>query len=396
MKKLLIIHQSMEIGGAESSLLGLLQSFDYSKISVDLLLLNKTGELLDLIPKEVHILDAPRQYNNLVLPIREAIKNKSFLIVAARLIGKAVASFGNYNDTTYITKQFCHRFALPFLPKIQKQYDLAISFIDPHYIVGKKITAKKKLAWLHTDFSRIDIRKRTDYNMWDMFDYIVNVSDSCENAFAHTHPELANKSIVIENIISQNYIYSQKGKIDVDSEMPRGNKGINLLSVGRFTEAKNFDNIPLICKKLIVGGHDIKWYIIGYGRDEQLIKSRIAEAQMENHVIMLGKKTNPYPYIKNCDIYVQPSRYEGKCVSVREAQILHKLVIITNYATADSQLIDGYDGVIVPMDNDGCAEGIARVIQDEELQNRLIENTKKNDYTNAREVEKLYRIIDEA
>ncbi len=390
MKRIFILHHSMEIGGAESSLLGLLQSFDYSKIKVDLMLLNKAGELLEMIPEEVNLLDAPKAYGNLAIPIKEALKNRSVFIVAARLLVKYIASKKNVNDVTYVTKQYCHKFAMPFLPKLKGKYDLAISFIDPHYIVGEKAAATKKLAWLHTDFSRIDIIKKQDYKMWDMFDGIVNVSASCKNAFDNAHPELSGKSIVIENILSKTFIESQAASDCYRTEMPADNS-VKLLSVGRFTEAKNFDNVPFICKYLIEKGVNIKWYIIGYGSDEELIRSKIAEAKMEDIVILLGKKTNPYPYIKNCDIYVQPSRYEGKCVTVREAQILNKPVIITNYATAASQLTDGYDGIIVPMDNEGCANGIARVINDRKLQQALIENTKKNDYTNAQEVEKVYK-----
>ena len=115
---------------------------------------------------------------------------------------------------------------------------------------------------------------------------------------------------------------------------------------------------------------------------------------MADRVIILGKKENPYPYIKACDLYVQPSRYEGKAVTVREAQMLCKPVVITRYATSASQLEDGVDGVIVPMDNEGCAEGIASVIRDEELQLRLIGNTKARDYTNAEEIKKIYRIME--
>ena len=116
---------------------------------------------------------------------------------------------------------------------------------------------------------------------------------------------------------------------------------------------------------------------------------------MEDRVIILGKKENPYPYIKACDLYVQPSRYEGKCVAVREAQMLGKPVVITNYVTAGSQLTDGVDGVIVPMDNKGCAEGIAKVLRNKELRQKLTENTKKQDYSNAEELEKIYRILEE-
>ena len=114
---------------------------------------------------------------------------------------------------------------------------------------------------------------------------------------------------------------------------------------------------------------------------------------MENHVILLGKKSNPYPYIKACDVYVQPSRYEGKCVSVIEAQSLHKPVIITNYPTAKSQLKDGVDGIIVPMDNKGCADGIGQVLKNHELMERLSQSTYQMDYSNVGELKKLYEII---
>ena len=127
---------------------------------------------------------------------------------------------------------------------------------------------------------------------------------------------------------------------------------------------------------------------------ENLIKEKIKEFNMQNNVILLGKKENPYPYIKACNIYVQPSRYEGKSVAVREAQILNKPVIITNFETSKSQLTDGFDGVIVPMDNKGCAEGICNLIKDKKLQQKLIENTKITDYTNKQELEKIYALLE--
>lgn len=166
-----------------------------------------------------------------------------------------------------------------------------------------------------------------------------------------------------------------------------------LLSVGRFSEAKNYDNVPDICRRMVEAGVDVKWFIIGYGGDEQLIRDKITEAGMQKHVIILGKRSNPYPYIKACDIYVQPSRYEGKSVTVREAQMLCKPVVVTNYPTAKSQIRDGEDGVIVPMDNEGCARGLAEVITNGALQQHLIDYLKCHDYGNESEVEKIYSLM---
>lgn len=205
---------------------------------------------------------------------------------------------------------------------------------------------------------------------------------------------LEDKSLVVENILSEKFIKEQANEKIIDDKFDINNDQIKLVSIGRFTDAKNFDNVPQICKYILEKGINVKWYIIGFGGDETLIKQKIKEFDMEQHVVILGKKENPYPYIKACDIYVQPSRYEGKAVAVREAQILNKSVVITNFETSKSQLKDGFDGVIVPMDNEGCAEGICNLIKDKKLQHKLIENTKITDYTNKQELEKIYALLE--
>lgn len=135
---------------------------------------------------------------------------------------------------------------------------------------------------------------------------------------------------------------------------------------------------------------DIYWYIIGFGPDEELIRQKISEAGMENRVVLLGKKENPYPYIKACDLYVQPSRYEGKAVTVREAQMLGKPVVITRYATSKDQLEDGVDGVIVPMDNEGCAEKIKELLDNPSGILKLSSMCRTRDYSNCDEIKKLF------
>jgi glycosyltransferase involved in cell wall biosynthesis len=166
-----------------------------------------------------------------------------------------------------------------------------------------------------------------------------------------------------------------------------------LLSVGRFTEAKNYDNVPDICRRVIKVGIRVKWYIIGFGGDEALIRQRISEAGMEANVIVLGKRANPYPYFKACDIYVQPSRFEGNAVTVREAQMLGKPVVITDYPTARDQIIDGEDGIIVPLDNEGCAVGIARFIQDISLRSKISSNLISLDRSNSAAKEKIFALL---
>ena len=151
----------------------------------------------------------------------------------------------------------------------------------------------------------------------------------------------------------------------------------------------------MICKKLVDDGLDVKWFIIGYGNKEmeQTVRENAAREEVSDRVILLGKKENPYPYIKACDIYVQPSRYEGKSITVREAQILCKPVIVTNYPTASSQVQDGVDGIIVPMDVDACAKQIAAFIRDKEKQTKIVEYLQTHDYGNEQEIEKIYQLV---
>ena len=168
----------------------------------------------------------------------------------------------------------------------------------------------------------------------------------------------------------------------------------NILSIGRYVYQKNFDNVPEITRLLVNNGFpDLKWYIIGFGGEESLIKSKIKEAGMEDHVILLGKKENPYPYIKACDIYVQPSRYEGKSVTVREAQMLFRPVAVTSYPTSASQIHNSIDGVIVPLDNVGASKGLIDFITDTTLQSRIKDYLQTHDYANLAEVEKIYSLL---
>lgn len=385
----------MFIGGAERSLLGLLDSFDYSKYEVSLFLYRHEGEFLEFIPKQVNVIPELDRYRTFDVPISSLLFSRLFIFGFARIIGKIAKliheKFKGESADVWMSMQYTSRFLLPLLPRIPGEYDLAIMFLGIGDVLVNKVNANTKITWNHTDYTTLNPDKNYDLSVFEKLDYIVSVSEQATKQLLQVYPSIKSKAITVENILSKDFLYKQSSKTVYD--MPKDDNTINLLTVGRYAYAKNFDNIPEICKKIIAKGLPIKWYLIGYGVDEQLIKRQIAKSKMNDYVIMLGKKENPYPYIKACDIYVQPSRYEGKCVSVREAQILQKPVIITNYATSSSQLQDGYDGIIVPMDNEECANSISSVIQNMSLRQKLVDNTKKGDYTNAKEIEKIYRLV---
>ena len=403
--RILFVMHYLELGGAEKSLVGLLRAIDYSRFDVDLFLYCHRGELMREIPKEVRLLPETVAYACIECPVKDALRKGQWGVAWGRL--KAKWQFKRYarrmhpKDGSAIF-QYVMNAVEPHLPSLHHlgEYDLAVSFLTPHNVVLKKVRAKRKACWIHTDYTQIDVNTALELPVWRGYDHIVSISADVTKAFLSVFPTLKDKIVEIHNILSADFVRSRAEEMtaeEVAREMPREEGVINLLSVGRFTYPKNFDNVPAICSiincQLSIDNCQCRWYLIGYGGDEALIRQRIKEAGMEGQVIILGKKENPYPYIKACDVYVQPSRYEGNAVTVREAQMLGKPVVVTNYATAPSQIRDGLDGIIVPMDNEGCAQGIARFLNDKQKQHAIAHYLATHDYSNVAEAEKLYKLI---
>lgn len=386
---------SMFIGGAERSLLGLLEAIDYTQYDVSLFLYRHEGEFLAYIPDQVNLLPPMKEYGTFDVPIRSLLFSRRWRFGLARLISKVALKthclISGEKKGVWMSMQYTARYLLPLLPEIPGEYDLGVMFLGVADPLLHKVKAKKKVTWCHTDYDTLYPNKGMDRKTYEAVDHVVFVSDACREKMTRLYPALTDKTRVIENILGEKLLL-QQAEVPV-KDMPHLDDGYRLLSIGRFSEAKNFDNVPDICKSLLDAGLHVKWYLIGYGGDEELIRQKILEAGMEEHVILLGKKENPYPYIKACDLYVQPSRYEGKCVTVREAQTLGKPVVITRYATSASQLEEGVDGVIVPMDNEGCAAGIADLLRDPARMERLSQTCKSRDYSNRQEVEKLYLMM---
>lgn len=402
LRKLLLVIHYLEVGGAEISLIGLLQSIDYSKYDVDLFLWSHRGELMEFIPKEVHLLPEIPEYAQIERPLKDVVKDGYLRIAWRRLLAKI--RFRRYKKRFHpidgsAVLGYVADSVTPILPSLEKfgEYDLAISFLTPHNIVAEKVRAKKKVAWIHTDYSKIDVDATLELPVWSSYDYIASISDAVTDCFVIVFPSLKDRIIRIDNILSAEFVRKRAELIpseEIEKEMPKRDGNVNFLSIGRFHYQKNFDNVPDICRRIFEMGCPVTWYLIGYGGDEELIRQKIAEAGMKNNVIILGKKSNPYPYIKACDIYVQPSRYEGNSVTVREAQMLCKPVIVTDYPTAKDQVKDGIDGVIVPMDNQGCAEGIIALTESNQTQCTIMKYLSTHDYGNDSEVDKIIDLLD--
>ena len=392
----------MHLGGAETSLIGLLQALDPQKVDVDLFVYSHEGEMMKLIPNYVNLLTENPVWSMIEKPLTIVLKKGYWKMFVARMRAK-------YRMHQYVKQcqpkegsaiiGFVGDEVSKILPHLYHwgTYDLAISFLNLHNFVLDHVSAKKKICWIHTDYTRIDVNAALELPVWSAYDQIISISDDVTKTFLQIFPSLKDKIVVIENILSPEFVRQRAelmSRQELALEMPMNDDYLNLLTIGRFSPPKKLEEIPIICRGIVEAGINVRWYIIGYGGSDDYIRREIEREEMQEHVFLLGKKENPYPYIKACDWYVQPSRYEGKSVVVREAQMLCKPVIVTNYPTAPSQIQHGVDGVIVPMDIPGCVVQMVDALKDEALKNSIVEYLDGHDYGNETEVQKIYKLIE--
>lgn len=396
-KKVLIFLYDMEIGGIERSLVHMLEHLDYSLVEVDLFICRHTGDLLHMVPDKVNLLPESSAYAAFRKPMAQSIREGQLVVSLVRLLCKVSARLysrlkRHTEGAGYTQMQLTSRYMAPLLPVFDQEYDLAIGYAWPHDVVATKVRAKKKIAWIHTDYSQIEIHNGLDLRLWSGFDHIMSISEACTQSFLAQYPSLADRIIQLENITSPTWIRdmadtpTSSATLAVDS--------FNLVSVGRLSYVKGFD-MAIEALRLLHdrGMTDIRWYVVGFGSMESELERRISELGLEGKFVMLGKQVNPYPYMKACDVYAQPSRYEGKAVTVTEAQILGKPVLITNYPTAGSQVVDEVDGLICQADAQGIADGVERMYRDRELRDRIAATLRSKDFGNSEQLQKLYQII---
>lgn len=389
--RILVLSPNLRIGGVERSLLGLLEALLSQGHDVTLFLNSHDGEFLPLLPKGVKLLPSIPAYGDLDRPIARVLFSPRPWMAVARLTAKLVTAIrrltGHPGDLAPRAAAYC----LAFMPKVPGSYDIALGFLRPHEMLLDKVRATVKVGWVHTDYTTVETGTDGAYEAltWGRLDAIAAVSDDVARTFASAVPVNPAKIVVIENILSSSFVRSQADSCEVSGEMPMEPGVARLCSVGRFTHQKGFDLAIEAADRLRASGRRFRWYLVGYGPDEPMLRAAIDGAGLGGTVIILGKKTNPYPYMKACDIYVQPSRYEGKSVCVREAQMLGKPVLITNFPTAAAQLEHDVDGYITECGVEGIVRGLERLMDDPALARRLATCAAARSYENLGEVSKV-------
>lgn len=380
--KILVISHGLELGGIERSLLGLLGPLLDLGNEVDLLLFSHQGELMDQLDERVNLLPEQAVLSHLKTPVTEAFKDRHLRLGITRIAVKLKALLRRKTGKASNQLAYLSRYMQPLVDDIPGSYDVALSFQAPHDLVLKHVDARLKIGWVHTDYTRERLDIDFERHTWTELDRIATVSGSVRDSFVTVFPELEEMMFVAENCFDPLLVQEQSREPHPALNSVAERPGHVLCTVGRLAYPKAFDVAIDACEQLILKDMPVTWLAVGYGPEEASLRQKVREKGLEDSFIMVGKQANPYPFMAAADLYVQPSRYEGKAVAVREAQTLGRPVLITNFPTAASQLRDGFDGVICNSTPEALATQIKRLLDDPSLRDRLAANAAANDYSN--------------
>lgn len=388
--------ESMGSGGGERSLLTLLQLMDYDKYDVDLMLFNPSGLFMDMIPKCVNIKPFGKEYDRFTLPFKESLKSYmlkgSFKGAYNRF--KYSKTVNGKGGSTLYRDQLAWKYMRCAFENTLPEYDVAIGYLEgkPNFFVADCVKAKIKIGYVHNDYNKLKMDRELDGKFFEKMNIIVSVSEKCCDVLKEVFSEHADKVRMIENITSPVVLKSMS---EGDVTEYKNKPGKTLLTIGRLSQQKGYDIAVDAAEILAKNGVDFKWFAIGKGELQAQIEQKIKEKNLEDKFVLLGERANPYPYIAGCDIYVQPSYFEGKSIAIDEAKCFAKPIVATKFTTVLDQLADGETAVLAEIDAASVAEKIMQLISDKELCEALSENLKKEKLGNEEEIEKFYEMLGE-
>ncbi|MGH0429623.1 glycosyltransferase [Bacillus hominis] len=392
-KKIIFMVINMNIGGTEKALLNMIAEIPKDKYDITILMLEEKGDFLEFIPDGVHV-----EYLKNYGEIKEVL-NKPPRVIISNFIkqGKVIKAF----QTTFLylvskimkERSVIFRYCLRNYTVIYNNYDIAVAYAGPmdfiSYFVANKIEARRKVQWIHFDIEKIYFNKYFVSKVYKKFQHVFVVSDLGKKKLTQTVPELINKTETFLNIISPEMIVNManEGSGFVDDF-----DGVRILTVGRLSVEKGQDLTISVLAKLKEAGYNVRWYCIGDGKERGMYEKLVENYGIQSDYIFLGTISNPYPFMKQCDIYIQPSRYEGYCITLAEARCFNNPIISTNFTGANEQIIHNKNGLIVQFDEQQMYDAIVQILDDKQLEEQLRENIEKEMVDTRDELKKLYRI----
>ena len=393
MKKILFMCINMNIGGTEKALLTMLNEMDRRKYDITLFMLEEYGGFLNQIPDGIKVIylkeykklkkfinDPPQLVVVELIKKRKVIEGLSLLVIY--IISKLIKDISIY-----------YKYILRNVDILNEEYDIAIAYAGPmdfiSYFVINKIKSKKRVQWIHFDITKIGFNVNFAKKIYDKFDKVFVVSNEGKDKLINFLPSLKDKTEVFFNIISCKMIekmsYEGEGFSD-DFD------GTRILTVGRLSKEKGQDLIIPVLKKLKENGYKVRWYCIGDGPAKKEYEKLVDKLNIKDDFIFLGSKLNPYTYMKECNIYVQPSKHEGYCITLGEARCFNNPIVTTNFTGANEQIVNENTGLVCEISEEGIYKAIKKLLDDNDIY-ELIKNNLSNEIINTTsEIKKLDNI----
>lgn len=381
-KKILFLTSSVGIGGNEKVLLNITKVLQRQKFDISIIVLDKIIPP-NTIPNDIKLLDFGRNYNivssgfkkGVIQALKQLRPHLIFNIIKEKFLDIKTRK-RNY----YINFWKAHK---NIVDKINMEFDVAVAFGLGIQVLTTidKINAKAKIAWVNNDCSKCldqqEIAFLNDY--YSSFDKIVAVTPTAQQGYLTVFPTSENKTLIIKDIFDETEILERS---TLEGNPFEHSKTPVIVTVGRICVPKGYYLLLDAAKILKDTGETFSWKIVGNGDATEFINKAI-ELKVEDCVEFCGAKSNPYPYIKNCDIYAQTSLWEGNCLTLIEAMLLERPIVSTNFPTALDKISDGINGLICEMNAESLANKIKILLHDENIKmrftNHLTSNRPNND-----------------
>lgn len=377
MKKVLFITNSLGLGGSEKAMAEMVNRMDLEKYDITILSLNSSDNFVSFNSK-IKIINGWKSLDRFGVPTKQYILSFYEYGNLGDLMSKILFSIRcRFNHKkTHISKFFWSYFGKS-IDKVDEYYDVVIGYGQniPTYFLKDKVNAGKKIAWLNTDLEKAHYDIKFVRQFYEAADFIVVDSENGKNNIKRIYPEMLEKTKVFLNILDVDGIIE---KAQEQEDILSKEESIKILSVGRLVEAKAFHLAVEAANILSKKNLKFKWYIVGGGALWDSLAKQIDTYGLKDTVILLGSQTNPYKYIKNCDIYAQTSIYEGSCITVNEAMIFNKAIVSTNFPAIYEKITDGENGLIAEMTAESIAEKVQKLIEDKELCEKFSDYLRKN------------------
>lgn len=377
-KKILFVIPTMELAGAERSLVSLLTEIDKSKYEIDLLLFAKRGFLLSSLPTNINVFEIDEISQAMILEVRylkNLIKTHKYNLFIKRIICSILS---NINDLLKTKKFNTWLFIKNNIKTMNKEYDIAVSYLEgvTNYFVIDKVNAKKKIGWIHRTYDSKPYDNKYDFFVFSKFDFVCTISFECLNILKDIYVDIKDKFLLVPNLVSNKQILQLS---NITSDADNWDKNIiHIVTVGRLTFQKGIDIAINAAKILKSKNINFIWHFYGQGVERKKYQLLIEKNNLCNICFLEGVKQNPYPYINNADLIVQPSRSEGKSIVLDEAKILGKPILVTNYKSVKDQIENKKNGIICDINSEDLANAIINFLNDDKLKNDIIYNLRKN------------------